>query len=132
MALMTWTAERYGTNVDFADKEHQEIFRLLNKLYDDATGGAERSQIGASLDALISYVVDHFAHEEREMQAKGFAGLARHKEEHDALVSTCGDLQTKFHSGNADVTAEVGQMVKDWLDNHIPTLDFAYSEALNS
>jgi hemerythrin len=41
-------------------------------------------------------------------------------------------LQTKFHAGGADVTDEVGQMVKSWLDSHIPTFDFAYTETLNS
>jgi hemerythrin len=86
--------------------------------------------VGASLDALIAYVVDHFAHEEREMQAKGFADYAKHKAEHDALVGICADLQTKFHAGQADVTDEVGQMVKGWLDSHIPNFDMGYSEAL--
>ncbi|NOR68676.1 MAG: bacteriohemerythrin [Methylomarinum sp.] len=132
MALMTWTAEQYATKVGFADDEHKEIFSLLNKLYDDAIGGAERSQIGASLDALIAYVVEHFAHEEKEMQAKGYAGYERHKEEHDALVGICAGLQQKFHAGEADVTDEVGQMVKGWLDSHIPNFDFAYADALNS
>lgn len=132
MALMTWTAEQYGTKVDFADDEHKEIFNLLNKLYDDATGGADRSQIGASLDALIAYVVDHFAHEEREMDAKGYANYAAHKDEHDKLVSVCAGLQSQFHAGEADVTEEAGQMVKGWLDSHIPTFDFAYADALNS
>ena len=132
MALITWTASQYGTNVGFADKEHQILFDKLNKLYDLATGGAARSAIGAQLDDLISYVVGHFAHEEKEMQAKGYAGYDRHKAEHVALLGICGDLQTKFHSGEADVTEEVGQMVKGWLDNHIPTFDMAYSDALNS
>ncbi len=130
MALITWTAEQYGTNVAFADKEHQVLFDLLNKLYDDATGGADRSTIGASLDALIAYVVDHFAHEEKEMEAAGYAGLAAHKAEHDALVATCADLQKKFHAGEADVTDEVGQMVKGWLDNHIPKYDMPYAPAI--
>ena len=132
MALITWTAEQFGTNVGFADEEHQVLFGKLNKLYDLATGGAERSAVGAQLDDLIAYVVDHFAHEEREMQAKGFAGFDAHKAEHDALVGTCADLQKKFHAGEADVTEEVGQMVKSWLDNHIPTFDKGYSGALNS
>ncbi len=130
MALMTWTEEQYGTKVGFADEEHKEIFRLLNKLYDDVAGGADRATIGASLDALIAYVVDHFAHEEREMEAAGFDGYAAHKAEHDALVGICADLQKKFHAGEADVTAEVGEMVKGWLDKHIPTFDFAYSDAI--
>jgi len=132
MTLITWTADQFGTKVGFADEEHQILFDKLNKLYDLATGGAERAAIGNALDDLISYVVGHFAHEEKEMQAKGFDGYAKHKEEHDALVGTCADLQTKFHSGEADVTDEVGQMVKNWLDHHIPTYDFLYTEALNS
>jgi len=100
MALITWTAGQYGTNVGFADDEHKILFDKLNKLYDLATGGAERSAIGAQLDDLISYVVDHFAHEEKEMLAKGYAGYDRHKEEHEALVGICGGLQAKFHAAD--------------------------------
>ncbi|CAD6876476.1 bacteriohemerythrin [Methylomonas sp. BW4-1] len=130
MALITWTAAQYGTNVGFADQEHQTLFGLLNKLYDEATGGAARATVGASLDALIAYVVDHFAHEEKEMVAKGFAGYDRHKAEHEALIGICADLQKKFHAGEAEVTEDVGQLVKSWLDSHIPKFDMAYSEAL--
>ncbi len=130
MALISWTAEQYGTNVGFADDEHKILFDKLNKLYDLATEGAERSAIGAQLDDLIAYVVEHFAHEEREMEAAGFAGLAAHRAEHEALVGTCADLQKKFHAGQAEVTEEVGQMVKSWLDNHIPNVDRGYSATL--
>lgn len=130
MALITWTAAQYGTGVGFADDEHQKLFDLLNKLYDEATGGAPRATIGASLDALIAYVVDHFAHEEKEMVAKNFGGYGRHKEEHEAMIGICADLQKKFHAGQAEVTEEVGQLVKGWLDNHIPKFDMAYSDAL--
>ncbi|MGR8980107.1 MAG: bacteriohemerythrin [Gammaproteobacteria bacterium] len=130
MALITWTAEQFGTNVGFADEEHQILFGKLNKLYDLATGGAERSAIGSQLDDLIAYVVGHFEHEEKEMAAAGFSGLAAHKAEHVALVNTCADLQKKFHAGQAEVTDEVGQMVKGWLDHHIPTFDKGYSVVL--
>lgn len=132
MALITWTADKFGTNVPFADEEHQTLFDKLNKLYDLATGGADRAAVGAQLDDLISYVVGHFAHEEREMLAKDFNGYTAHKAEHDALVETCAGLQTKFHAGEAEVTEEVGQMVKGWLDHHIPTFDMAYTNVLNS
>ncbi len=132
MALITWTAAQYGTDVAFADDEHKILFDKLNKLYDLATSGAARSAIGSQLDDLIAYVVGHFAHEEKEMLAKNYAGYDRHKAEHVALIGICGGLQTKFHAGEADVTEEVGQMVKGWLDSHIPTFDKAYAEALNS
>ncbi|MEQ1622508.1 MAG: bacteriohemerythrin [Methylococcales bacterium] len=132
MALITWTAAQYGTNVGFADDEHKILFGLLNKLYDEATSGAPRAAIGASLDALIAYVVDHFAHEEKEMIAKKYGGYDRHKAEHEALIGICADLQKNFHAGNAEVTDDVGQLVKGWLDNHIPNFDKGYADALNS
>jgi len=132
MALITWTAAEYGTNVSFADEEHQTLFDKLNSVYDLATSGADRAAVGAHLDVLIAYVVEHFAHEEREMQAKGYANYEAHKAQHDALVGICAGLQTKFHAGEAEVTEEVGQMVKGWLDSHIPNFDMAYAEALNS
>lgn len=132
MSLITWTADQFGTNVGFADEEHKVLFDKLNKLYDLATGGAARPAVGLQLDDLIAYVVEHFAHEEKEMQAKGFNGYDAHKAEHVALIGICADLQKKFHAGEAEVTEEVGQLVKGWLDSHIPTFDKAYASALNS
>lgn len=131
MALITWTASQFGTNVGFADTEHQILFDKLNKLYELATTGAARSAVGSQLDDLISYVVDHFAHEEREMSAKNYAGLAAHKAEHEALIGICAGLQKKFHAGEAEVTDEVGQMVKGWLEKHIPSFDKPYSAVLS-
>lgn len=131
MALITWTEAEHGTKVGFIDTEHKELFDLLNKVYDDATGGAERVQVGNSLDALITFVVNHFAHEEKEMIAANYNGYDAHKEEHTKLLDVCGGLQTAFHAGEAEVTVEVGNMVKDWLDSHIPTFDAATATALN-
>ena len=99
MALITWTASQYGTNVGFADDEHKILFDKLNKLYDLATGGAARSAIGAQLDDLIAYVVGHFAHEEKEMQAKNYAGLAVHKAEHEKLIGVCAGLANQVPCG---------------------------------
>ena len=115
----------------FTDDEHKVLFGLLNKLYDLATGGADRADIGTALDVLIAYVVDHFAHEEKAMDANGYAGLAAHKAEHDALVGICADLQKKFHAGDADITDETGALVNGWLDSHIPAFDMPYADALN-
>jgi len=51
--------------------------------------------------------------------------------EHDKLVATCADLQQKFHAGEAEVTADTTQFVKDWLDNHIPKVDKDYGPFFN-
>ena len=131
MALITWAEAEHGTKVGFIDSEHKVLFDLLNKVYDDATGGAARSQVGDSLDALIAFVVDHFGHEEKEMIAANYIGYDSHKDEHTKFINTCAGLQKAFHAGDAEVTEDVGQMVKGWLDSHIPTFDAATASALN-
>ncbi|BCX89390.1 hemerythrin [Methylomarinovum tepidoasis] len=130
MAIITWTAEQFGTNVGIADQQHQQIFDLLNSL-DDAVKAGDRDATGKYLDELINVVVEHFKTEEDLMQQHGYPDYAAHKEAHDKLVATCADLQKKFHAGEADVTSDVTAFVKDWLTAHIPNIDKPYGPFLN-
>ncbi len=131
MSLITWTKEQFGTNVSAHDNEHQIIFDMLNSLHSTASG-SDRGAIGNQLDALISYVAEHFGSEEKNMAASNYPDLARHKEEHDKLVGTCVELQKSFHAGDAEVTQETTTFLSDWLKHHIPTIDRSYGPTMNS
>lgn len=131
MALLTWTKEQFGTNINTADYQHQEIFSMVNQLVDRVTSG-NRQAVGKQLDALINYVAMHFKTEEDLMQAHGYPDYAAHKAKHDELVATCVDLQKKFHASQAEVTGDTAVFVKDWLYNHIPNVDKHYGPFLNS
>lgn len=132
MSLMTWTVEQHGTNVDFADNEHQQVFQNLNILYDLRTEGAGNPEIAAQLNILLTIVAAHFAHEENEMLAKNFTGYERHKIEHDELLDTCTAMQIKIEEGELELTERICQLIKTWFDSHIPEYDRAYSQALNT
>ena len=91
MALITWTKEQFGTNISVADDQHKTLFKMLNELHDLA-GGSDRAAIGRSLDALVKFVVDHFATEEKLMQMHNYPDFDAHKAEHTKLLETCGGL----------------------------------------
>lgn len=131
MSLMHWTVEQHGTNVSFADNEHQNVFRNLNILYDLRTEGAGIPEIAGQLDILLTIVAAHFAHEESEMLAKNFAGHDRHKAEHAELMDTCTAMQIKIEAGELELTERICQLIKRWFDTHIPEYDRAYAQALN-
>lgn len=131
MSLMKWTAEDYGTNVDICDTQHQELFSRVNAL-NDAVGNGDRDKIGDCLDYLIDYVVEHFQTEERLMEQRGYSGLDQHRKEHANLISTCTDLQGKFHSNEADIEEGTMSFIKNWLDHHIPQIDKSYGPALSN
>ncbi|XSG86329.1 MAG: bacteriohemerythrin [Methylohalobius sp. ZOD2] len=130
MALITWTAEQFGTQVGIADEQHQTLFDLLNRL-DDAVKAGDRATVGTGLDELINFVVEHFKTEEELMQQHGYPNYEAHKAEHDKLVSTCAQLQKQFHAGEAEVTPETTLFVKEWLDHHIPKVDRDYGPFFN-
>jgi len=128
MPLMTWE-ETYLTNVAEVDNQHQEIFRMMNDLHDSLS--TDRAVVGEKLNALVQFVLNHFATEEKYMQETNFPNYAEHKEAHDKLVETVADLQAKFNAGEADITEEVTAFVRDWLYNHIPGTDKQYGPYLN-
>ena len=130
MSLMKWTQEDYGTNVSIADEQHQELFDMVNAL-NDAVSAKNRSEVGSRLDALIDFVVVHFNTEERLMEQRGYAGLDQHRQEHDNLVSTCADLQVKFHANEVEIEEGTLAFIKNWLDHHIPVIDRSYGPALS-
>jgi hemerythrin len=131
MSLMKWTEEAYGTNVAICDQQHQELFDRVNAL-NEAVSGGKRPEIGNSLDKLIDYVVEHFQSEERLMEEKGYEDLDNHRKEHEKLVTTCADIQGKFHANEADIEEGTLTFIKDWLDNHIPVIDRKYGPVLSS
>ena len=130
MTLMTWTAAQFATKITETDGEHQQIFNMVNDLHGSV--GGDRSSIGAKLDALIGFVAKHFKTEEDLMKSHGYPDFASHKAAHDALVTTCLDLQKKFKAGEAEITADTTKFVKDWLYGHIPSIDMNYGPFLNA
>lgn len=129
MSLMKWTQESYGTNVEICDQQHQILFDRINALYDAVSGG-KRAEIGERLDSMIDFVVEHFKTEERLMEEKGYEDLEKHRQEHENLVSTCADLQGKFHANEAEIEEGTLTFIKNWLDHHIPVIDRGYSPVL--
>ena len=130
MALLTWTADAFATNVSVADNEHKTIFDLANAL-NDAVAGGNRASVGEKLDALIAFVAKHFQTEEDLFAAHGYPDAAAHKAKHDELVKTCLDVQKKFHNGELEITGDTVIFVKDWLYEHIPNVDKRYGPFLN-
>lgn len=129
MSLITWTQERFATQVAQHDEEHKELFNLLNSLH-AKVGAGERSSIGAALDSLIAFVAEHFASEEKNMSQVNYAEFKQHKEEHDSLVKLCLDLQSEFHAGLTQINEQTTMYLRDWLIRHIPSVDFKYAPAL--
>lgn len=131
MPLMQWNP-KYSVNIREIDQQHQKLIALINELYDAMTAGQGKETLGKVLNELVNYTVYHFGVEEKLFQQHGYPETDAHKAEHVKLTKTASELKQKFDAGKAQITVEVMNFLKDWLNGHILGTDKKYSAFLNS
>ncbi len=131
MALLTWK-DAYSVKIKQIDDQHKVLIDMINELNDAMAQGKAKDALGAILDKLVSYAASHFALEEGLLQTHGYEGYQDHKDKHVKMTAKVLDLQRQFKSGQAAMTIEVMNFLKNWLDKHIIGTDMKYSAFLNS
>jgi len=58
MTFATWD-DSFRTDDRFVDAQHQELFRMVNDLYDAIVGGKGKEVLTSTLENLIGYTVEH-------------------------------------------------------------------------
>ena len=125
MALMDWE-DKYSVKVLEMDNQHKKIMDMINKLHDAQEQGHGPEVVGATINELVSYTVNHFKDEEALMERENFPELAKHKIIHQQLVKQVGDLSEEFKSKGVEVLPKLMAFLKTWLTGHILGIDMKY------
>lgn len=121
--------DRYNLGVDIIDKEHQKLFRILNKLFDL---GQEEEKSQWVCQEAVKYFKDHtlqhFQNEEDYMISSNYSGYEMHKRIHDnfrtnTLPALEKELEQTEYSQNA-IEHFLG-VCTGWLIGHTLTEDQA-------
>lgn len=118
MPLFVWSDE-YSIDIEIIDKQHQNLFALINQLYDAMIKGETKEVMADILAELIKYTQTHFVNEEQLMRAKHYSGYTFHKSQHDDFIKKVGDFQHDFLAGRIGVDIEILNFLTGWLKNHI-------------
>ena len=129
MAYLEWKAE-FSVGILSIDRQHQQLVRMLNELYDGMSEGQGQEALGKVLSELGAYCVTHFATEERLMTQHGYPDLAAHKEIHDKMTAKVSALIADYKAGKAKMSVGVAGFLKDWLTKHIQQTDKKYGPFL--
>jgi hemerythrin-like metal-binding protein len=120
-----------STGVAEQDTQHKKLIDLINQLNDAMQAGHSADVLGKVLTELVNYTVLHFSYEEKLMAQHKYEDTPAHKAEHAKFVATAGDLKKKFDAGNAVISVEIMNFLRDWLTNHIMKTDKKLGQALN-
>lgn len=131
MAMFEWKDE-YSVNIREIDDQHKQLVAMINELHEAMMQQRGQDVLGGLLNNLVSYCNSHFAAEESLMESHGYPDYATHKAKHQKMTAKVLELQNDLKSGKRNITIEVSQFLKDWLDKHILGTDKKYAAYLNS
>ena len=125
---LVWQDE-YNTGVDIIDKEHQRLFKIINKLLaleEEEKKNQRTCQEGVKF--FKGHAIKHFADEEDYMASVGYEGIARHRAIHKGFrANTLPALEQELEA--ADYSPEAVDhfigVCTGWLIGHTLTEDQA-------
>ncbi|QGZ66543.1 hemerythrin domain-containing protein [Paraburkholderia acidisoli] len=101
------------------DAMHAGFMRLL-----DQTRDAPDDTLVAALDAWIAHTQEHFAQEERWMDAMDFAGRHCHTGQHRNVLHVAGAVRAEIvENGRFDLGRGLSAELRDWFAHHVRTMD---------
>jgi hemerythrin len=123
-----------AVGVSGIDQQHKEIFRRVDALLEASAKGAGRERLAELLPFLGTYVVQHFADEEKTMREAGYPEYPRHKGLHAAFLAEFTVLQKRYQTEGAStsLTLAVQKKVVEWLVQHIKKEDKAIAAFIKS
>lgn len=131
MALLEWK-ETYSVSVQKYDEQHKKLISLINNLHAAMSAGKGKEALGVIFTELIEYTKHHFADEEAEFKKHKYPEIALHQMEHEKLTKEVLKYYNEFMAGKTNLSIEILNFLKNWLQNHIMGTDKRYAPFLKS
>jgi hemerythrin len=126
MALIQWSAD-LSVGVGEMDRQHQQLVKLINDLYDAMRAGKAKAVIGQVIESLIQYTRSHFTTEEKYFKQFGYPNAQDHIREHVNFIGKVAAFKKDFDSNRLGLSITVMDFLSDWLRSHIKGVDHQYS-----
>ncbi len=126
---LSWD-ESYATGIEKIDKQHQELFAIVNELSAALVLGRANNSVGAVLKRLTEYASCHFATEEELMRKYDYPLTNQHMEEHKRFTQQMTDLVFRHRDGKILVHVQTYTVLRDYILNHICDEEKVYDQGL--
>lgn len=119
--------EEYWTGIELVDKEHEELFRIIDKVNQLVREQVDKNdilQVMEILHQLEEYTRFHFQDEEEYMESIQYDGLAAQKRAHTAFVEKlAGITAEKIEEKPQEYMESLIEFLLGWLIQHILHVD---------
>ena len=129
MLLMVWKDE-YSVGIDSIDDEHRQLIATINRLHEELDSPDRKRTVPGFFRRLLVEISKHFAHEEEFMREHNYAGLAKHKEDHDLLLGELHDIMEAFERSVEVDSVDLSMRLDAWFFRHFHHYDTQLHQAL--
>ena len=131
LPLIIWN-ETIEIGIQSMDSQHQRWIGLMNELYDAMRTGKAKAVVGRTLTSMLEYTQTHFTSEEKLIATYDYPEFKDHKQVHKEFIERIEGLSHRQQSHDDALTSEVMNFLKEWLINHIQSVDRQYVPLLKS
>lgn len=126
MSLFVWKPE-YSVHEEKLDSHHQQLFSVLNSVYENVMNNSELDGVLPKIDELSEYTKYHFLAEEQYMKEINFPGAEEHIAKHREFTHKIEALRGSYHNNDLEVAKELIVVIGEWLLQHVLKDDMKYS-----
>lgn len=129
MPYLAWTDDFSVGHVQM-DAQHRLLVATLCDLHHHHSVNSGREFMAVILERLTDYAQEHFEQEEALLMEAGYPDLVHHQGQHERFSAQIADFYQRFLAGQASVSCELLDFLKNWLRGHILVQDMAYCRYL--
>ncbi len=131
--ILNWNKD-LETGYELIDKQHKELFNLINDVFDARSKGKGKDEIFKVINFLERYIIRHFKAEEDAMLSKKYPQYEDHKLLHDKFKEDFSKFKSEIKEKEVGIYAIIttNRLLSDWWINHIMTIDMKLAAYLKS
>ncbi len=124
--------DSFSVSVNQMDSQHKKWIGYINDLHNAIINGKGRDVLQNVLNKMLDYSKEHLATEEGFLKKTKYPEFEQHKKIHDNFVKWVKEIIDDFSkTKKANLSLDIMDRMKNWLTNHIKTVDKKYSDHLN-
>lgn len=129
--LITWN-DSLTLGLPSIDQQHKQLVELLNSLHDAMVGRQGQQKLGAILDGLANYTIEHFSYEEGLLAQYQYREAATHAALHQHFKTKIAEFREELSGGRIAMSTSVLAFLQGWLTSHICETDARYVRHLRA
>lgn len=125
LEIVEWDP-KYSVGIEEIDNHQKKMFELFNQLIEMKQSKVESKECINMISEINEYSKLYFSTEEKYLRKKGYPDFGDHAKSHRQFTKSSISLRREVAEDIKNLTDDIINEFREWLINHILTMDALY------